>query len=132
MIHDTQNAQISQKQNERNVYAIRKTMCPPGYHHNGFVVTHELGHKMYGYTLLISLFSWLHIYYAHLAYVRFEHSVCRRSFITTYIYIYIYIYTCRCVTRVGEGGRSPLPFFENRKKLPYFSGKIPWFWTSMC
>ena len=26
-------------------------MCPPGYHHNGFVVTHALGHMMYGYTL---------------------------------------------------------------------------------
>ena len=24
-----------------------KTMCPPGYHHNGFVVTHALGHMMY-------------------------------------------------------------------------------------
>ena len=22
---------------------IMKTMCPPGYHHNGFVATHELG-----------------------------------------------------------------------------------------
>ena len=21
-----------------------KTMCPPGYHHNGFVTTHALGH----------------------------------------------------------------------------------------
>ena len=26
-----------------------KTMCPPGYHHNGIVVTHALGHMMYGY-----------------------------------------------------------------------------------
>ena len=25
-----------------------KTMCPPCYHHNGFVATHELGHMMYG------------------------------------------------------------------------------------
>ena len=24
-----------------------KTMCPPGYHHNGFVATHALGHMMY-------------------------------------------------------------------------------------
>ena len=24
-------------------------MCPPGYHHNGFVETHALGHMMYGY-----------------------------------------------------------------------------------
>ena len=26
-----------------------KTMCPPAYHHNGFVATHALGHMMYGY-----------------------------------------------------------------------------------
>ena len=26
-----------------------KTMCPPGYHHNGFVATHALGHMMYGF-----------------------------------------------------------------------------------
>ena len=25
-----------------------KTMCPPGYHHDGFVATHALGHMMYG------------------------------------------------------------------------------------
>ena len=24
-----------------------KTMCPPGYHHNGFVATHALGRMMY-------------------------------------------------------------------------------------
>ena len=48
MIHDTQSAQISQKQDGRNIYAIIKTMCPPGYHHNGFVATHALGHMMYG------------------------------------------------------------------------------------
>ena len=24
-----------------------KTMCPLGYHHNGFVATHALGHMMY-------------------------------------------------------------------------------------
>ena len=34
MIHDTQSAEISQKQDGRNIYAIMKTMCPPGYHHN--------------------------------------------------------------------------------------------------
>ena len=44
MIHDTQSAQISQKQDGRNTYAFMKTMCPPGYHHNGFVATHALGH----------------------------------------------------------------------------------------
>ena len=51
MIHDTQSAQISLKQDERNIYVIMKKMYPPGYHHNGFVATHALGHMMYGYTL---------------------------------------------------------------------------------
>ena len=45
------------------IYVIMKTMCPPGYHHNGFVATHALGHMMYG----------LYIY-------------------AVYIYVYIYIY----------------------------------------
>ena len=47
MIHDTQSAQISQKQDEHNTYAIMKTMYPPDYHDNGFVATHALGHMMY-------------------------------------------------------------------------------------
>ena len=55
-----------------------KTTCLPGYHHNGLVATHAHGHMM--------------CYYAHLASVRFEHSVCRGSLVTIYIYIYIYIY----------------------------------------
>ena len=37
MIHDTQRAQVLQKQDRRNIYAIMKTMCSSGYHHNGFV-----------------------------------------------------------------------------------------------
>ena len=36
------------------IYAIMKTMCPVGYHHNGFVETHALRHIiMYHYTLLV-------------------------------------------------------------------------------
>ena len=50
MIHDTQSAQISQKQDDHNVYVIMKTMCPPDYHHNGVVATHEFGHMMYVHT----------------------------------------------------------------------------------
>ena len=54
-----------------------KTTCLPGYHRNGLVATHAHGHMM--------------CYYAHLASVRFEHSVCRGLLVTIYIYIYIYI-----------------------------------------
>ena len=71
MIHDTQSAQISQKRNiyERNIYVIMKTMCPPGYHHNGFVATHALRYMMYGYI-----------------------GVSRAGIKSNNIYIYIYIY----------------------------------------
>ena len=55
MIHETQSAQISPKQDECNLYVIMKTMCPPSYHHNGFVATHALGHMMYGHTLLVPM-----------------------------------------------------------------------------
>ena len=34
------------------IYEIMKTMCPPSYHHNGFVATHALGHMMYGYIMI--------------------------------------------------------------------------------
>ena len=30
-----------------------KIMCPPGYHHNGFVASHALVYILYGYTLLV-------------------------------------------------------------------------------
>lgn len=40
-------AQISKKQDGCNMYVIMKIMCPPGFHHNGFVTTHALGHKMF-------------------------------------------------------------------------------------
>ena len=29
------------------IYAIMKTMYPPGYHHNDFVATHVLWHMIY-------------------------------------------------------------------------------------
>ena len=31
----------------RNIYAITKTMYPPGYHHNGFVSTNTQEHSVY-------------------------------------------------------------------------------------
>ena len=34
---------------------IMKTMFHLGYHHNGFVATHALGHMMYSYTLLAQM-----------------------------------------------------------------------------
>ena len=46
-----------------------------------------LSSKQCALPVITTLFSWKHIYYAHLASVRFEHSVCRGPLMTT-IYIY--------------------------------------------
>ena len=40
-------AQTWQKQDGHNIYAIMKTMCPPGHHQNGFVATQATGHMIY-------------------------------------------------------------------------------------
>ena len=37
------------------IYVVLKTMYPPCCHHNGFVATHELWLKMYGYKLLVPM-----------------------------------------------------------------------------
>ena len=52
MIHNTQSAQILQKQE----CVIIKTICPSGYHHNGFVATHALGHMMYSVTASLNTY----------------------------------------------------------------------------
>ena len=51
------------------------------------------------------LFSWLHIYHAHLVSVRFEHSVCCELLMTTYIYIYFIslIYSIRMKRKLSTG-----------------------------
>ena len=61
------------------IYAIRKTMCPPGYHQNSSVVTHLLRHMMYGYD--------------HLPIYLYIYNMCMHI----YIYIHIYIYTCNSI-----------------------------------
>ena len=46
-----------------NIYSIiilRITMCPPGYHHNSFMATPELRHRMYGDILCKRITLWSH------------------------------------------------------------------------
>ena len=54
-MHDTQNTQISQKQDGSNIYAIMKTMRPP-VSHNDFVV------YIYIYYILYILYIIIYIY----------------------------------------------------------------------
>ena len=86
-----------------------KTMWSPGYLHNVILATHALELMMYMMNVktmhhllkcmccrkAIVVISgkahcfhdciYLHIYYAYVAFVRFEPSVCRRWLMTTYI-----------------------------------------------
>ena len=75
-----------------------------------------------------TLFSWLHIYCAHLAPVRFEHSVYRGSLMTTYIYIYIYICffktTQKLEIRKGKERLNHLLFMDDLKL--YGSNENEW------
>ena len=69
-----------------------KTMFPPGYHHNGLVATH-VPKCMSCHKAIVVITGRTHcfhdniyiIYYAHFASVRFEHSMCRGSLMTTYM-----------------------------------------------
>ena len=42
------------------IYEIMKTMCPPGYHHNGFVATQALGNMMYGDDVYIYIYIYIY------------------------------------------------------------------------
>ena len=37
-----------------------ETMCPPGYHHNGFMTNYALGHMMYGY--IYNIYGYIYVY----------------------------------------------------------------------
>ena len=58
-----------------------KTMCPPGYQHNGFVATHALEHiSIYSHKKAINVYM-----------LTCSEAVPQRRI---YIYLYIYIYIC--------------------------------------
>ena len=85
MIHDTQSAQISQKQDRHNIYVIMKTMCPPDITTMALLQlmhlpqVHELPQSHCGDNRKGTLFyDYIYIYIY--------------KYINIYIYIYIYIY----------------------------------------
>lgn len=46
---------LNSHRNKISVLYKKKEMCPPSYQHNGFVVTHALGHMMHGYIFLVPM-----------------------------------------------------------------------------
>ena len=80
------------KQDERNIYAMTKTMYSASYHHNGFLVTHALGHIMYGYTSLVPVNQRFSSLVPANITIHYQHVRNCVIYIHIYIYIYIYVY----------------------------------------
>ena len=103
-IHDTQSAQILQKQDEHNTYAIMKTMCPPGYYQNGCVATLALGHMMYLVLLpsyyicicIIYIYTYIYIYMYRYIDIYIYNIYIYTYILHTYVHIYMYIHTYIC------------------------------------
>ena len=98
MIHDTQSAQFSQKQDERNIYVIMKTMCPPGYHHKGFVATvHHVPKFMSCHKAIVVITGRAHCFHDYICicimyiYIFFTYSFTSFTFFT---FIFFYAYIC--------------------------------------
>ena len=49
-----------------NIRVIMKAMCPPSYHHNGFVAAHALGPMMYVYGYMD---GYIYIIYIYIMYI---------------------------------------------------------------
>ena len=61
-----------------------KTMCPPGYHHNGFMATHALGNTINPWLSGFMITGRAYCFHDYIYILRPSCIVC--------IYIYIYIY----------------------------------------
>ena len=66
-------------------WALLGSLVPAMCNRTSCAQVHELTQSHCSDKREDTLFSWLHIYYAHLAFASSEHSVCRGSVNTTYI-----------------------------------------------
>ena len=95
VINNTQSSQISQKQHRRNIYVVMKTMCPPGYHYDGFLAAHALGHMMNNVPTVHHVPKCIICHRVIVVTARahwFHDCMNLFMYICIYIYIYIYIY----------------------------------------
>ena len=84
-------------------------MCPPGYHHNGFMATYALGHIRYMHLgtwwpiLYIYIYIYVYIYTYICIYIHIYICIyiCIFIYIHIYIYIYVYLYIYIYMKRTG-------------------------------
>ena len=72
-----------------------KTIWPPGYHHNGFVATHALGHMMYTIAYMLGSSSICEIWALCVSWITYDHLY---IYINIYIYIlFVAFFVCYCI-----------------------------------
>ena len=87
MIDDTPSAQILQKQEEHNIYAIMKTMSPPGYHL--WQLMHHIYIYIYIYIIYMYIYIYIYIYYIcilHILYMYQCYLLCTNDCFTTLMF----------------------------------------------
>ena len=72
-------------------WALFRSLVPAICKRPSCAQVHELPQSHPGDNQEGTLFSWLHIYYAHLASARFKHSVCPGSLMSTYAMLLVWL-----------------------------------------
>ena len=95
-----------------------KTISPLGYHHNGFMATHALGHMMYGSTTIVISYIYINCIYTDIVSYQLYTYIYTVIYIVINIYnIYIYFYVPNNAHLIGSviiGTEKIIELFRNR------------------
>ena len=100
-----------------------KTICPPSYHHNGFVAMalHIAGTNEYIYVYYIYIYIYICMLFIHMIYIYI------------YIYIHIYIFLGWSINIRLLGPVLPIPNTQKNMHLLLFPGVYFWvFFAHFC
>ena len=106
---------LKKKKKKNTVHHVPKCMSC----HKAIVVITGRAHSFHDY-----IYIYIYIYYAHLASVRFEHSVCRGSLMTIYIYIKREYLLCLQSNAKGSFLQKCINSVEQRLKFSHCEGSI--------
>ena len=109
-----------------------KTICPPSYHHNGFVAMalHIAGTNEYIYVYYIYIYIYIYMYviytyylyiYIYIIYV-YDIYYIHMIYIYIYIYIHIYIFLGWSINIRLLGTVLPIPNTQKNMHLLLFPG----------
>ena len=93
-------------------WALFGSLVPVMCNHTSSAQVHELPKSHSGDNRESTLFSWFHVYYTHLASVRFEHCVCHESLMITWRRMYQQISLSPWAARTNQPSIIPRSVIE--------------------